>query len=65
MGDITGLPAGPDDMEITPDGKTMWVTLRFSKKVGVIDIPSMKLVSVIPVGRSPHGVFFTPRASWE
>lgn len=65
VGDITGLPAGPDDMEITPDGKTLWVTLRFSKKVGVIDIPSMKLVSVIPVGRSPHGVFFTPRASWE
>jgi len=65
VGDITGLPAGPDDMEITPDGKTLWVTLRFSKKVGVIDIPSMKLVSVIPVGKSPHGVFFTPRASWE
>ena len=65
VGDINGLPAGPDDMEITPDGKTLWVTLRFSKKVGVIDIPSMKLLSVIPVGRSPHGVFFTPRASWE
>ena len=65
VGDITGLPAGPDDMEITPDGKTMWVTFRFSKKVGVIDIPTMKLVTVIPVGKSPHGVFFTPRAGWE
>ena len=65
VGDITGLPAGPDDMEITPDGKTLWVTFRFSKKAGVIDIPTMKLVSVIPVGKSPHGVFFTPRASWE
>jgi YVTN family beta-propeller protein len=65
VGDITGLPAGPDDMEITPDGKTMWVTFRFSKKVGVIDIPSMKLMTVIPVGKSPHGVFFYPRASWE
>lgn len=65
VGDITGLPAGPDDMEITPDGKTLWVTLRFSKKVGVIDIPTMKLVTVIPVGKSPHGVFFTPRAGWE
>jgi YVTN family beta-propeller protein len=64
-GDITGLPAGPDDMEITPDGKTMWVTFRFSKKAGVIDIPTMKLVTVIPVGKSPHGVFFTPRAGWE
>ena len=65
VGDITGLPAGPDDMEITPDGKTLWVTFRFSKKVGVIDIPSMKLMTVIPVGKSPHGVFFYPRASWE
>ncbi len=65
VGDITGLPAGPDDMEITPDGKTMWVTFRFAKKVGVIDIPIMKLVTVIPVGKSPHGVFFYPRAPWE
>ena len=65
VGDVTGLPAGPDDMEITPDGKTLWVTFRFSKKVGVIDIPTMKLVTVIPVGKSPHGVFFTPRAGWE
>lgn len=65
VGDITGLPSGPDDMEITPDGKTLWVTFRFSKKVGVIDIPSMKLLTVIPVGKSPHGVFFYPRASWE
>jgi len=65
VGDITGLPSGPDDMEITPDGKTMWVTFRFAKKVGVIDIPSMKLIATIPVGKSPHGVFFTPRAAWE
>ena len=65
VGDITGLPSGPDDMEITPDGKTMWVTFRFAKKVGVIDISSMKLIATIPVGKSPHGVFFTPRAAWE
>jgi YVTN family beta-propeller protein len=65
VGDITGLPSGPDDMEITADGKSMWVTFRFAKKVGVIDIPSMKLIGVIPVGKSPHGVFFYPRAAWE
>lgn len=65
IGDISGLPAGPDDMEITPDGLTMWVTFRFSRKVGVIDIPSMKLIKIIPVGKSPHGIFFYPRASWE
>jgi YVTN family beta-propeller protein len=65
VGEIKGLPAGPDDMEITPDGKTMWATFRFSRKVGVIDIPTMALVKVIPVGKSPHGIFFYPRAAWE
>jgi len=65
VGDITGLPAGPDDMELTPDGKQLWVTFRFARKAGVIDVPSMKLMSVIPVGKSPHGIFFHPRAPWE
>lgn len=65
VGDITGLPAGPDDMELTPDGKQLWVSLRFARKVGIIDVPSMKLISVIPVGKSPHGIFFHPRAPWE
>jgi YVTN family beta-propeller protein len=65
VGDITDLPAGPDDMELTPDGKQLWVTFRFARKAGVIDVPTMKLVSVIPVGKSPHGIFFHPRAPWE
>jgi DNA-binding beta-propeller fold protein YncE len=65
VGDITGLPAGPDDMELTPDGKQLWVTFRFARKAGVIDVPTMKLVNVIPVGKSPHGIFFHPRAPWE
>ena len=52
------VPGGPDCMEITADGKTMWVTLRWIKKVAVIDLTSKKVVKLIPVGRSPHGVFF-------
>jgi len=36
----------------------MWVTLRWIKKVAVIDLASRKVVKYIPVGRSPHGVFF-------
>jgi len=63
--DITGLPSGPDDMDITPDGKELWVTFRFAKKVGVIDIASRKLITTIPVGKSPHGIFFYPSAPWQ
>ena len=65
VADITGLPSGPDDMDITPDGKELWVTFRFAKKVGVIDIPSRKLITTIPVGKSPHGIFFYPSAPWQ
>jgi YVTN family beta-propeller protein len=65
VADIKGLPAGPDCMDVTADGKELWVTFRFAKKVGIIDIASRKLVSTIPVGKSPHGIFFYPSAAWE
>ncbi|WP_432382220.1 cytochrome D1 domain-containing protein [Duganella sp. P38] len=52
------VPGGPDCMEVTDDGKTMWVTLRWIKKVAVIDLKTRKVIKTIPVGRSPHGVFF-------
>lgn len=65
VGQITGLPAGPDCMDITPDQKELWVTFRFSKKVGIIDLATNKLEKVIKVGNSPHGVFFTPNAGWQ
>jgi YVTN family beta-propeller protein len=45
-------------MELSADGKTLWVTQRWIKKVAVIDVASRKVLKMIPVGRSPHGVFF-------
>lgn len=65
IADIKGLPSGPDCMDITADGKELWVTFRFAKKVGIIDIASRKLVATIPVGKSPHGIFFHSNAAWE
>jgi YVTN family beta-propeller protein len=56
------VPGGPDCMELTKDGKMLWVTLRWIKKVAVIDVASRKVVKMIPVGRSPHGVFFADAA---
>jgi YVTN family beta-propeller protein len=52
------VPGGPDCMELTNDGKTLWATLRWVKKVAVIDVASKKVIKMIPVGRSPHGVYF-------
>ena len=65
VGTIQGLPAGPDCMDITPDQKELWVTFRFSKKVGIINLSTNVLEKTIKVGNSPHGVFFTPNALWQ
>lgn len=52
------VPGGPDCMELTDDGKYLWATLRWVKKVAVIDVAAKKVIKMIPVGRSPHGVYF-------
>lgn len=56
------VPGGPDCMELTDDGKTLWTTLRWIKKVAVIDLASRKVIKTIPVGRSPHGIYFVNHA---
>jgi DNA-binding beta-propeller fold protein YncE len=61
-GDITHLMPGPDDMELSRDKRFLWVTFRFSRHVGVIDLTQRKLVDTIAVGRSPHGIFVDDRA---
>lgn len=57
------VPGGPDCMDITPDGKELWVTQRFLRRVAVIDVEQMKVVASIPVGKSPHGVFMLKSAT--
>jgi YVTN family beta-propeller protein len=56
------VPGGPDCMELTDDGKTLWATLRWIKKVAVIDVATKKVIKMVPVGRSPHGVYFNNHA---
>jgi YVTN family beta-propeller protein len=61
-GEISGLMPGPDDMELTADKRYLWVTFRFARHVGIVDMQTKKLVKTIPVGRSPHGIYFYDRA---
>ena len=61
-GEIVGLLPGPDDMELSADKRFLWVTFRFAKHVGVIDLTTRKLIQTIAVGRSPHGIYFHDRA---
>ena len=56
------VPGGPDDMEVRADGKELWATARFGRRVQVVDLTTKALKTSIPVGSSPHGVFFLNHA---
>lgn len=56
--DTINVPGGPDCMELTKDGKQLWVTSRWAKKVTVIDMSNKQVIKQIPVGKSPHGIYF-------
>ena len=56
------VPGGPDDMIVRADGKELWATARFARKVQVLDLVTKKIKQSITVGSSPHGVFFTNHA---
>jgi YVTN family beta-propeller protein len=51
------VPGGPDCMDVSADGKTLYVTSRWAKKLSMVDLAGHKVVRQVPVGRSPHGVW--------
>lgn len=53
---------GVDCLEVSADGKEVWATVRWEAKVAVIDMTGVKPIAYIPVGRSPHGIYFKSHA---
>jgi YVTN family beta-propeller protein len=53
------IAGGPDDIAFAPDGK-LWITRRFAEKVAVLD-PKTGEYETVDVGRSPHGLFLSPK----
>ena len=53
---------GVDCLEVSADGKEVWATVRWEAKVAVIDVTGVKPIDYIPVGRSPHGIYFKSHA---
>jgi YVTN family beta-propeller protein len=50
-------PGGPDCIDVTRDGKEIYVTSRWARKLTVIDVATHKVVRQVNVGKSPHGVW--------
>ena len=55
------IPGGPDDIAFAPDGR-LWITRRWAEKVAVLD-PASGEDQTIDVGRSPHGLFLSPKGN--
>ncbi len=55
--DVYPAPGGPDCMDVSPDGRWIYVSARWAKKMLVIDTVERKVVQRINVGKSPHGVW--------
>jgi DNA-binding beta-propeller fold protein YncE len=53
--------AGPYNLEVTPDGRTLAVTYKGDDAVGLIDLDSGTVRAVVPSSRRiPHGVAISP-----
>lgn len=50
-------PHGPDDMDVTPDGRFIYVASRWVGRLSVIDMTTHAVVHQVKVGKSPHGVW--------
>ena len=50
-------PSGPDCMDVSADGKFIYVASRWAKKMSVIDTATRQVVRQVNVGKSPHGVW--------
>ena len=50
-------PGGPDCMDLSADGRYIYVASRWSKRLTVIDTATHKVVRQVVVGKSPHGVW--------
>ena len=56
-------PGGPDCVEVSRDGKLIYVSSRWARKLTVIDMASRKVMRQVNVGKSPHGVWTLDHAS--
>src|SRR5437764_1497404 len=52
----------PDMLQVSPDGRQLWVSNRFDGTVSVVDTRTGRVLHTIAVGLSPHGLCYFPNA---
>ncbi len=58
-------PAGPEGMEVSPDGQFLWVLCNGANKIMVIDTKNLQTVKIIDSkGKFPVKMIFVNREAW-
>jgi YVTN family beta-propeller protein len=59
---ITHIPVGkqPEAIDISPDGKEVWVGLNVDGGIDIVDAAANKVVERVKLGERPYRVIFTP-----
>jgi YVTN family beta-propeller protein len=59
---ITHIPVGkqPEAIDVSPDGKEVWVGLNAEGAIDVIDTATNKVKEKVKIGQRPYRVKFTP-----
>lgn len=63
LGRVAFPGGGPQGIVFTPDGKYALQSLSRQARVAIVDVASRTVVGHIPVGETPDGVAYTPRAA--
>lgn len=60
------VPLGddPEIFDISPDGKTLYVSNEEDAELGVIDLATKKRTGAVKVGQEPEGVKVSPDGKW-
>jgi DNA-binding beta-propeller fold protein YncE len=57
---MSGAPASPQGVTISPDGATAFVTLKAAGRVAVVDIAAGRITGTLQVGAGSDGVGYSP-----
>jgi YVTN family beta-propeller protein len=52
----------PDMLQLSPDGRQLWVTDRYDGTVEVVNTVTGAVLHTIFVGTNPHGLTYFPNA---
>jgi DNA-binding beta-propeller fold protein YncE len=59
-GRVSLAGGGPQGLTVTPDSRTVFISLSAQGRVAIVDLESLAVTGYLPAGDGPDGVAFSP-----